>query len=392
MISPAPQRTPLFHNYEARVKLMMEQHGAWGRRVPHGLRAMPAPWSEILQTSKLLVPETFTEVMLFGPHIWRINRPGRVQRHMMHGYMILRDAIHAAVDKAPIMMAADMWDRLLDHRGWKSLWGEINDKDEKDRARTKQIQSLFLRFVMKPSGELPQPWQEVEYNGRVYRPIEVEIEEQPAIAQSSEPAPNDSKRSRRAKNKARKLSEQGLGAQEIQRRALKKHQTLDDVPDADWDFLLWEMIEINHRGELRALDRMCRDGAPIDEEDERMLTKMLGRGLVPAATRLADRSRELTANIDRLAGVTPEQRRLSTVLLLGAMSRWKIKGVPFFTHYPDLQTYLEAVDSTRLPGDEGLDSCARQEVVILHRWARMFVEKFGRAPTAPRLCPTLETR
>lgn len=363
---------------------MMEQHGHWGKRVPHGLRAMPAPWSEALQTSKLLLPEAFTEIMLFGPHVLHINRAGTAHRHLMHGYMILRDAIHTAVAQAPIMMKADLWVRLLDHRGWKSLWGELRDRDAKDRAHVEQIRALFMRFVKKPSGELPQPWAEVQYNGRIYRPIQ-EIEEEPAIAQSTQVAQRDSKRTRRSKKKAQKL----LDAQNIPGPAPKMRQRLDDVPDADWDFLLWEMIEMNHHGEVRALERMLHGGEVLERDNDDII-KMLGRDHVKAAARFAERSDASAPRFQGLSGRNPERRWVATALLLKRMSLWKIDGVPYFTYHPQLKGYWDAIRAGLSPGEDGRDSMEIQEVVIIHQWARMFVEKFGRAPTAPRLCPTLE--
>lgn len=397
MIKPAPKRTALFHNYEARMRHMLEQHGRWGQRPPHGLRAMPAPWSEVLQTSQLILPEEMTEIVFFGPDVSRINRPGQLQRHLMHGYMILRDAIHAAVDKAPIMMKADLWIRLLDHRGWKSLWGDVRDNDPVQRANTEQIRALFERYVKNAAGEFPQPWAEAKYNGRVYNAIAIEIDAEPAVAMSSDPAPNDSKRTRRAKKKARERQQQ-QGAQNVESPGRKVIQKLEDVPDADWDYLLWEMIEINHQGELRSLHflfhaDLFHAGVNMAQVNEHIMTS-LGRGPVPATARFADRSGGLSPGIDSLAGVTPERRRRSIVLLLGLMNTWKIHGVPFFSWHPHLQEYFDGIKAQppRIPGFDGFASLEEQEVAVLHQWARMFVEKFGRAPTAPRLCPTLEMR
>lgn len=351
---------------------------------------MPAPWSEVLRTNKLILPEEMTKIMLFGPDVSRINRgDGQLQRHMMHGYMILREAIHAAVDRAPIMMTPDLWVRLLDHRGWKALWGDLREQNEEARANIEQIRGFFARFVKNEAGEYPQPWAEAKYNGRVYKPIVIEIEDE-TISKTSEPGPSDSKRTRRAKKKARKLQEESaLGAQNVESRATKSVQRLEDLPDADWDYLLWEMIEINHQGELRALQFLFHDAGHIAQINQYIMTKMLGPR---EAAGLPERSGGLSPSSAGLAGVTTERRRRSIVALLGLMSKWKIGNVPFLSVHPDLAVYLQAVtaEPQRLPGEDGLDSAEKQEVAVLHQWARMFVEKFGRAPTAPRLCPAFE--
>lgn len=345
--------------------MMMQQHGQWGVRVPGGLRSLAAPWSEILLTSKLIVTEKMTDIMLFGPDVWNINRPGPTSRHAMHGYMILRDAIHAAVDEAPIMMKADLWTRLLDHRGWATLWGDIEGtKNPQLLADLKSLRDLFMRFVKKSSGDYPKPYEEVTYNGRVYVSVQEDIQPPPALANTSGPS-EKSKRSRRAKTKA---AQEAPDVPEQAPAPRKRWTLVGDVPPEDWDFLLWEMIELNHRGELRGLERKMHPG----NEPQKI--------------------NQLVANINGLAGVTCKDRRKSIVLLMGLMKNWRLAEGPFLNLHPEVQRYLASIDARRLPGFDGENTIAEQENTVLLLWARTFVEKFGRAPTPPRLCPTKENR
>lgn len=367
----------------------MEQHGKWGVRQPAGLRAMSAPWSEILQTSKLVIPETKSDILLFGPDASRINKPGPTSRHMMHGYMILRDAIHAALKDSPIMMSIDMWNRLLDHRGWNSLWGNVEEeRNPKVRAELVQLRELFLRFVETVLPSPPRPWGTAKFNGREYDIIE--IEEPTTVPGNSDEPKDPSQKTKRRKRKAAQIAQDPPEIAQHAPSGPKMRKSLEDVPAADWDFLLWEIIELNHRGELRALTRMMSGGPIVEHAEQHIMRTILGDGHNPAGARLSGGSDSFSGSVDGLAGVTPKDRRRSIAMLLGLMKNWKVVGGDFLAEFPKLKSYLAAIHDHFPPGFDGQDSLETQEVAVLHAWARIFVEKFGRAPTAPRLCPSLE--
>lgn len=362
--------TSLVFNYESRTKRMMEQHGIYGRRVPSGLRALPSVWSEVLQPGKLLIPEAFREIHLFGPDTSRLNRDtSATTQHHMHGYMILRQVIQDVAAIQLIAMPIEHWHRLLDHRGWNALWGDVRDKDEGKKAQTEHIQSVFLAAVKRRFTPPPRAWDEVVYNSRVYKAIEVPTPT--ASGQGATPALGQGERPRKANQKPPRATT----------------RTLAEIPAEDWDRLLWEILEINHQGEMRAMQLVMTSAL---DSDLAVLDAFRGLGRFPAVE-LQRLAATWPFNIDEpnhLAATTADERRTGIVRLLGTMKLWNVVGRPFLND--QLRHYVKMVDDMVAPGSVDVDGVEVQEVNVLLAWSRMFIEKFGRAPTAPRLSPIRE--
>lgn len=375
LISRRSQTSSHIHNYEARVQQMMaHQNRQWGIRPPHGLRAISAPWAEVLRTNILLIPETFSTLSLFGPDPFKLlDTAASAPRHHMHGYMVLRPYILHVVARDPVMLTTATWHRLVDHRGWASLWGEIADRDPVKRAEAVSLQQIFLPVFQEFGVAPPTPWCNASYNARVYSWTDVLDEHTGGVGA----AESSGRHGGAATGKQR---ERGP-------KAPKKMRVCDPIPVDDWDQLLWEIIEVNHRSEVRALDRaMAKVPVELTWRDNLVKRAFVDARLVPDVNGLVVPSSQ---GSDGLGGANVNSRRSATVGLLELMSGWEVNRRPFLD--VRLRSYYETLrGDVPIGSPEGIEPRHVQEIHIVKAFCQKFVEMYKRAPIAPRLPPALE--
>lgn len=352
VIKKSNTQSSLVHNYESRVQQMMRQQNAsWGRREPHGLRPLAGPWAEVLQTNVLLISDRWSNLTLFGPDpIKLLDHKNSAPRHLMHGWMVMRPYVFGAAERAPIHLTTAAWHRLLDHRGWANVWGDISDRDKTKREETVALQQVFLPQFQAAGVKPPRSWCDATYNGRTY-----------TWTATSEPI-----RGRTTAQKAGKL-----------------HRVTQEIPARDWDELLWEITEFNHRSEVRALDQeMINPPRPRDAAVAKVFFSDKLTTDKPPMCRVK--------NQEGLAGRDVKSRRSHVLALLTLMSTWyKPTGERFFDD--QLQSYLDQIwDGDFNAPLKGFDPISVQEINVVKAFARAFVLNFKRAPIAPRLALQFE--
>lgn len=256
----------------------------------------------------------FQQVVLYGPNPWRTESDAAP--YELHGWMAFRAELLELSKRAPLALTETQWRRVVDHRGWKSVFGESTDRNQRKRDDAQAIRDAIVPWFNASDKQLPKPGAAVQYHGQTFQ------------------AP--------------------------------KKSTPSFVDDNTRFAMRLEIIELNHRGELRALDKKMMPDVPA--RDAWIKLCFAGSELVPS----------INDPDGGLGGSSVWIRRPYMLALLKLMRDWRVNGSPYLD-----QGLNNIQANVQLPSLEAM----YQEYRIVKAFAIAFVEKFGRAPTAPRIRP-----
>lgn len=320
---------PVERNYQARLNHMQTQ------ATSSLIAGLNDSWCQVLQSHLLYLPTESSRLHFFAPDPFAVSSTV-ASRELLHGWlatrMAWRDVIEHSrltLDTAGNYFVNEFWFNVCDRRGFSRLFG---DDHGREKVKSKREFPIMLQNALGP----------------VY-------------SRWSKPYP------------ASMCSVVILDQQFSYDEPLPSHIT---------SLVLWEMLEINHRAELRAMDRLF---VPGDYDKIRFQREALLKRCFGGHTLLPDMCNPVDGG---LSASSLERRRPYVIALVRVMRDWIIDGQPALP--ANLEHILHVQHSPY--EDNSIEGESRrpeylwktQETQALLVYSRVCVSIFHRAPTVPR--------
>lgn len=325
----ATKLDPVERNYRARVNHMQTQ------ATSSLIAGLNDSWCQVFQSHVLYLPTEASRLHFFAPDPFAVSSTA-ASRDLLHGWLATRTAWREVHERSPLSLdpvgnyfVNEFWFNVCDRRGFSRLFGEDHGRE---KVKSKRDFPIMLQSALGP----------------VY-------------TRWTKPYPAS-------------MCSVTILNQEF------KHT--DPLPAHISSLVIWEMFEMNHRAELRAMDRLHFHGdytALLFRREALLKRCFSGHTLLPDISNPVDGG---------LSASTLHRRRPYVIALITVMRDWIMDGQPVLPanlerilHCKDLPYH----DSSPRGGSQRPDHLWKtQEAEVLLVYSRVCISKLHRAPVAPR--------